>query len=124
MHLLKRGKKAGLSSLFAHGKTPGCCFLSSESRTGCRSSTMFPLRLSLRHNCSHDTLASFLLYHSAVVGLEWPRYWQIFCSPPKTMKCHPFLYLCILVIFITFANVFYITKTSKKSSWKVDIKAL
>ena len=33
------------------------------------------------------------------------------------MRCHPFIYLCLLVTIITIFNVFYITKTSKKA-WR------
>ena len=30
------------------------------------------------------------------------------------MRCHPLLYLCLLVTLITLVNVIYITKTTKK----------
>ena len=33
------------------------------------------------------------------------------------MRCHPFIYLCLLVTIITLFNVFYITRTSKKA-WR------
>lgn len=30
------------------------------------------------------------------------------------MKCHPFLYLCVLVTGITVTNLVYITRSSRK----------
>ena len=95
----------------------------------------------------HSLLASFwhiVLYYyfqyfmrsSCNFTLAWPKvaffylcHQWLKAAKEKVMKCHPFLYLCLLVTLITLFNVVYITKTGRKTTplrpethrWALDL---